>query len=169
MWRIIIIHSGYVKTMCLDIRVIFFSFSCCSYVLMECLIQGFSLTAPDASFSTNLHHNFTSAAALIATPRPCRQPELLHVWNPELWNPPFWPPPLILLSVPTLSCPWNMFFGLIGTLGLLTSPYVSSPSLPPTSIPSPALFVQPLQLYSHKHSVLSLLWLFVLSFIPVSG
>lgn len=83
-------------------------------------------TAHDTSFSNNLHLNFTLAAAPIATTRPCHQLELLHFWNSELWNSPFWPQPLILLSVPTLSCPWNMFFGLIGALGLLTFPYVSS-------------------------------------------
>ena len=31
---------------------------------MEDPIQGFRLTAPDASFSTSLHLNFTLAAAL---------------------------------------------------------------------------------------------------------
>lgn len=143
---------------------------------MEDPIPCFSPTAPDASFSNNLHLNFTLAAALIAATSPCHQLELLHFWNPELWNSPFWPQPLILLSVLTLSCPWNMFFGLIGTHGLLTSPYVSSASLPPNSIPSPALFVQPFQLYSDKHiqfSALtfcfifhSYLWLIILLSFP---
>lgn len=98
----------------------------CSHILMEDPIQCFSLIARDTSFSNNLHLNFILAVAPIATIRPCHQLELLHFWNPELWNSPFWPQPLILLSVPTLSCPWNMFFGLIGTLDLLTFPYVSS-------------------------------------------
>ena len=43
-----------------------------------------------------------------------------------------------------------MFFGLIGTLGLLTFPYVSSISLPRNSISIPTLFVQPFQLYCHN-------------------
>lgn len=104
----------------------FFSSSYCSHILVEDPVQCFSLIARDISLSSNLHLNFTLAAAPIATTRPCHQLELLHFWNPELWNSPFWPQPLILLSVPTLLCPWNMFFSLIGTLGLLTFPYVCS-------------------------------------------
>lgn len=133
---------------------------------MEDAVHCFSLTGPDTSFSNNLHLHFTLAVAPIATTRPCHLLELLHFWNPELWNSPFWPQPLILLSVPSLSCPWNMFFGLIGTLGLLTFPYVSSISLPSNSIPIPTLFVQPFQLYSHNYVQLShsFDFLFYLSF-----
>lgn len=147
-------------------RVIFPHPTIVSHILMEDAVHCFSPTGPDTSFSNYLHLHFTLAAAPIATTRPCHLLELLHVWNPELWNSPFWPQPLILLSVPSLSCPWNMFFGLIGTLGLLTFPYVSSISLPPNSIPIPTLFVQPFQLYSHNYVQLSYSFdlLFYLSF-----